>query len=52
MPVEIDGYKAEDGGELYFAKKPEYSEKKIRLIPYYTWANRGENQMRVWLPVK
>jgi DUF1680 family protein len=27
-------------------------QKKITAIPYYTWANRGANPMRVWLPVK
>jgi DUF1680 family protein len=26
--------------------------KKIIAIPYYAWANRGGNQMQVWLPVK
>ncbi len=26
--------------------------KKITLIPYYTWCNRGSNQMQVWMPVK
>ena len=26
-----------------------YRPQKIRLIPYYAWANRGENEMRVWL---
>jgi uncharacterized protein len=26
--------------------------KKIIAIPYYTWCNRGSNQMQVWLPVK
>lgn len=26
--------------------------KKITAIPYYTWCNRGSNQMQVWLPVK
>jgi hypothetical protein len=24
---------------------------KIRLIPYYAWANRGSSDMSVWLPV-
>jgi DUF1680 family protein len=24
--------------------------KKVRAIPYYTWCNRGSNQMQVWLP--
>jgi uncharacterized protein len=26
--------------------------KKITAIPYYTWANRGANAMRIWLPDK
>jgi uncharacterized protein len=26
--------------------------KKMMAIPYYTWCNRGSNQMQVWLPVK
>jgi len=25
---------------------------KIRAIPYYTWANRGKNEMQMWLPEK
>lgn len=25
--------------------------KTITAIPYYTWANRGQGQMQVWLPV-
>jgi len=26
--------------------------KDIIAIPYYTWCNRGKNQMQVWLPEK
>jgi len=26
--------------------------KKIIAIPYYTWANRGKNEMQIWLPTK
>lgn len=26
--------------------------KKITAIPYFTWNNRGANDMRVWLPVR
>lgn len=26
--------------------------KTITAIPYYTWCNRGSNQMQVWLPTK
>ena len=36
--------------ELYSSKRPEYELKKIKLIPYFAWGNRGENQMRVWFP--
>ena len=52
VPIVIDGYKRQDDGALYSTSKPLFTPRKIRLIPYYTWANRGENQMRVWLPVK
>ncbi len=24
--------------------------KEVVAIPYYTWCNRGSNQMQVWLP--
>ncbi len=24
----------------------------ITAIPYYTWANRGKNEMQIWLPVR
>ncbi|MFM2146816.1 MAG: hypothetical protein RL732_1652, partial [Bacteroidota bacterium] len=25
---------------------------EVTAIPYYTWANRGKNEMQVWLPTK
>ena len=37
---------SEDGVSLKTEKK------KIIAIPYYTWANRGKNEMQVWLPTK
>lgn len=38
--------------QLYTAyQKPEYEDAELLLIPYYAWANRGENEMRVWLNV-
>ena len=36
----------EDGLSLRTAPK------KIIAIPYYTWANRGKQEMQLWLPVK
>ena len=37
---------SEDGTLLKTEKQ------KIIAIPYYTWANRGKNEMQVWLPTK
>ncbi len=35
--------------ELYSETKPRYEDVELRFVPYYTWANRGENEMRVWV---
>jgi hypothetical protein len=43
VPVVIVG---DDGLSLKTEKK------KIIAIPYYTWANRGRNEMQIWLPTK
>lgn len=41
----------EDG--LYRVYRPAKKEAVIlRFIPYYTWANRGENEMQVWTRVE
>jgi uncharacterized protein len=37
---------SEDGSEVKTEKK------MITAIPYYTWANRGKNEMQLWLPTK
>ena len=42
----------EDGQSLYRpADEAEPQEENVRLsfIPYYTWANRGSNEMSVWV---
>jgi DUF1680 family protein len=31
------------------AVKPEYAKTRIKLIPYYAWANRDAGEMRVWI---
>lgn len=37
-------------GPLYRpAAKPAKTPQALRFIPYYTWANRGENEMTVWV---
>ena len=43
----------EESAPLYARSKSNvYEELDIKLIPYYAWANRGENEMRVWLSEK
>ncbi|MBQ9360226.1 MAG: glycoside hydrolase family 127 protein [Lachnospiraceae bacterium] len=43
-------YMADSDKPLYSSSKERKSkEQKIRMIPYYAWANRGRNEMRVWL---
>lgn len=41
-----------NGGSLYQSyQPPRYEEVQVTLIPYFAWANRGENEMMVWLSV-
>jgi len=38
-------------GQLYRESRPAASKPvRLRLIPYFAWANRGESEMTVWLP--
>lgn len=40
-------------GKLYQElKEQELQKQKIKLIPYYSWNNRGVSKMTVWMPVK
>ena len=43
----------EKSDELYsdFTEEKQ-TEVKVRLIPYFAWANRGQGQMRVWIPIR
>ena len=55
--VETDGWRLTESGDAeetlyHMYQKPQKQKVRLHYIPYYTWANRGENQMRVWLPVK
>lgn len=49
--LKVDAKRSEETAELYTDEKPIEMPCKAVGIPYYTWGNRGENQMRVWLPV-
>lgn len=47
-----EGYREAVSKELYSYEMPEEKECTITMVPYYTWGNRGLNQMRVWIPEK
>ena len=36
--------------ELYTSQRPAQTACTAYAVPYCTWGNRGENQMRVWIP--
>jgi uncharacterized protein len=36
-------------GSLYLNLPPVTENKTITAVPYYTWNNRGQNAMRVWV---
>ena len=48
--LSVAGRRLADTGALYGGERPQEEDCAITLIPYYAWANRGENEMRVWLP--
>lgn len=50
VPLEAEGWRTCSSQELYSRKHPQREPEMIHMVPYYTWGNRGENQMRVWLP--
>lgn len=47
--LKIEGVRMTGSGELYSEKPPVKERVTLTAIPYYAWANRGENQMRVWM---
>lgn len=53
--VRLEGYartaQSEQQSCLYqkHKKHAELMERELILIPYYAWANRGENEMQVWI---
>lgn len=47
--IEVRGIRYRGSEELYSEEVPIGEAVTLRAIPYYTWGNRGENQMRVWM---
>lgn len=50
--IETDGFEDVCQNELYCEKKPELKPRRIKFIPYFAFANRGESDMLVWLRTK
>ena len=55
--VEIDGWRLTESGDAeetlyHMYQKPQKQKVRLHYIPYYTWANRGENEMQVWTRVQ
>ena len=48
--ITVQGFRTEAVEGLYSFDRPDKVPCDIKLIPYYTWGNRGINQMRVWMP--
>lgn len=49
VKIKVKALKAEKTQGLYTLNKPQKKEYTLTAIPYYTWCNRGETDMRVWL---
>ncbi|MBQ5320090.1 MAG: glycoside hydrolase family 127 protein [Oscillospiraceae bacterium] len=49
VKLSIEGTRREDSDVLYSCVAPAEKDVILTAVPYYTWGNRGENQMRVWL---
>lgn len=48
--LSVPGYRMISEPGLYSNVRPTAKPCTLTAVPYYTWGNRGLNQMRVWLP--
>ena len=49
VQITAEAVRREESDDLYSNHAPEERECQAVAVPYYTWCNRGENQMRVWM---
>lgn len=49
VTISAEAYRTITDDSLYFYERPKYLKTIAKAVPYYTWSNRGENQMRVWM---
>jgi len=46
----VPGVRQETTEDLYLEEKPNLKDEDIIMRPYYSWANRGVTQMKIWFP--
>lgn len=51
-PLSAECLRTESAEQLYSDTPPAEKDVFALAVPYYTWGNRGENEMRIWLPVR
>ena len=49
VKIIAEAVRRETAPDLYSSKPPAEKTCIAAAVPYYTWCNRGENQMRVWM---
>ena len=49
--VEADGFEDGKFNSLYRTYSPDFAAKRIKFIPYFAFANRGESDMLVWMRI-
>lgn len=49
ITLKVDGVRITSSKELYFEGECECETVKLKAVPYYSWGNRGINQMRIWM---
>ena len=47
--LSVDSFIEQDTDELYTEEQPVLVPYEATAVPYYTWGNRGETEMRVWM---
>lgn len=50
--LNVSGWREKESEDLYTTKLPEKVTENIKMVPYYTWGNRGINQMKIWFPYR
>jgi len=49
--LECGGMRLEEPEALYSATPPKHVPQRLRFLPYYRFANRGESEMAVWVRI-